>query len=65
MKDLLKVKKGITHAGKFHTDDVLSTVLIQEFNPNIEIIIYYIDSWIVREITSSCCSLVNFMKFTA
>ena len=38
MKDLLKVKKGITHAGKFHTDDVLSTVLIQEFNPNIEII---------------------------
>ena len=38
MKDLLKVKKGITHAGKFHTDDVLSTVLIQEFNPDIEII---------------------------
>lgn len=36
--DLLKVKKGITHAGKFHTDDVLSTVLLQTLNPNIKII---------------------------
>ena len=37
MKNLLKVKKGITHAGRFHTDDVLSTVLLLELNPNIEI----------------------------
>ena len=37
MKNLLKVKKGITHAGRFHTDDVLSTVLLLEFNPNLEI----------------------------
>ena len=37
MKDLLKVKKGITHAGRFHTDDVLSTVLLLELNPNLEI----------------------------
>lgn len=37
MKDLLKVKRGITHAGRFHTDDVLSTVLLLELNPNIEI----------------------------
>ena len=44
MKDLLKVKKGITHAGKFHTDDVLSTVLIQEFNPDIEIIIRKVEN---------------------
>lgn len=37
MKDIQKVKKGITHAGRFHTDDVLSTVLLLELNPNIEI----------------------------
>jgi hypothetical protein len=37
MKDIQKVKKGITHAGRFHTDDVLSTVLLLEFNPNLEI----------------------------
>lgn len=37
MKDIQKIKKGITHAGRFHTDDVLSTVLLLELNPNIEI----------------------------
>ena len=37
MKDILLVKKAITHSGKFHTDDVLSTVLIKELNPNIVI----------------------------
>lgn len=37
MKNIEKVKKAITHKGKFHTDDVLSTVLLKELNPNIEI----------------------------
>ena len=36
MKDLSKVKIGITHAGKFHSDDVLSAVLLKELNPLIE-----------------------------
>ena len=27
--------------------------------------LYYIEPWKVLEITSSCCSLVNLMKFTA
>lgn len=38
MKNLLKVKTGIIHSGRFHLDDVLSTVLITELNPNINII---------------------------
>lgn len=37
MKDLKNVKVGITHGGKFHTDDVISTVFIKYFNPLIEI----------------------------
>lgn len=35
MKKIQKVTKAITHGGKFHTDDVLSTVLIKMLNPNI------------------------------
>ncbi len=38
MKDLSKVKVGITHAGKFHSDDVLSAVLLKELNPSIEFV---------------------------
>ena len=38
MKDLMTVKTGITHSGKFHTDDVVSTAFIKSFNPNINVI---------------------------
>ena len=37
MKELKILKKGITHAGRFHTDDVISTAFIKYFNPNIKI----------------------------
>ena len=37
MKDLKTINKGITHAGKFHTDDVISTAFLKFFNENIEI----------------------------
>ena len=37
MKDLRKIKKGITHAGKFHTDDVMSVAFIKTFSPDIQI----------------------------
>lgn len=33
----IEVQKGFTHAGKFHSDDVFSTALLQYLNPNIEI----------------------------
>ena len=35
MKNLNLVKKGVTHAGRFHTDDVLSAVLLKNLNPDI------------------------------
>lgn len=38
MKDLKQLKKGITHGGKFHTDDVISTAFIKYFNPKLEIV---------------------------
>ena len=38
MKDLRKIKFGITHNGKFHLDDVMSTAFIKYFNPNLEVI---------------------------
>lgn len=34
--DITKIEKGITHAGKFHSDDVFSTALLRHLNPNIE-----------------------------
>ena len=37
MINLKTITKAITHGGKFHTDDVLSTVLIKMLNPNIVI----------------------------
>jgi len=37
MRDLKLIKKGVTHSGKFHTDDILSTVFLRKFNPSIEI----------------------------
>ena len=37
MKDLKTVTKAITHAGKFHTDDVISTAFLRYFNPNMEV----------------------------
>lgn len=37
MTNLNLVKKGITHGGRFHTDDVLSTVLLKKLVPNIVI----------------------------
>lgn len=36
--DINKVEKGITHAGKFHADDVFSTALLRLLNPNIQFI---------------------------
>jgi uncharacterized UPF0160 family protein len=38
MKDLKTIRKGITHSGKFHTDDVISTAFLKFFNPNMEVI---------------------------
>lgn len=38
MKDLFKVKRIVTHAGRFHTDDVMSTVFLLNINPKLEII---------------------------
>ena len=38
MKDLVKVKKIITHSGKFHTDDVMSTVFLLKMKPDLEVI---------------------------
>lgn len=36
--DIKTIKKGFTHSGGFHADDVFSTALIKMLNPNIEII---------------------------
>lgn len=38
MKNLKNIKTGITHAGKFHTDDVISTAFIQYFSPEMKIV---------------------------
>ena len=38
MKDLFKVKRIITHAGRFHTDDVMSTVFLLTMKPDLEVI---------------------------
>ena len=38
MKDLVKVKKIITHSGKFHTDDVMSPVFLLKMKPDLEVI---------------------------
>ena len=37
MTNLNLVKKGVTHAGRFHTDDVLCTVLLKKLIPSIVI----------------------------
>ena len=42
---LMLIKKGYTHAGEFHTDDILSTVLLEKVFPGIEIErVYEVDS---------------------
>lgn len=38
MKDLKTIRKGITHSGKFHTDDVIATAFLQFFIPDMEVI---------------------------
>lgn len=37
-KDVKKIKKGLTHGSKFHSDDVFSAAFLQIINPEIEII---------------------------
>lgn len=37
MDNIFTYKKGFTHAGKFHADDVFSTAFLQILNPDIEI----------------------------
>ena len=38
MKDLRIIKTGITHGGKFHTDDVISTAFIKYFSPEMNVV---------------------------
>lgn len=38
MRDLRTIKTGITHGGKFHTDDVISTAFIKYFSPDMNVI---------------------------
>ena len=37
MKDLEKIKTCITHSGRFHADDVISTAFIKTFNPTVKV----------------------------
>lgn len=38
MLNINHIKRAVTHSGKFHTDDVMSTVFIRQLNPNIQIV---------------------------
>lgn len=38
MKDLTTIRKGITHAGRFHLDDVMATAFLKSFQPELEIV---------------------------
>lgn len=38
MLNINQIKTAVTHSGKFHTDDVMSTVFIRQLNPNIQIL---------------------------